>query len=444
MRTPAEWSKNLKDGVITEDMLSSALYSVNKRAKNCRDKKREYQKKWDHYNNAEQYERQEILYYAQKEELLSVLQPLCIHREHLGYQRVRHYETDPGFIDELARCFCAGTICWSNSFVKNRYDFDYDFAYDSQRTYFFDEMLPDQEVLHYYLFYAIGGHTFHTPLRIDESAIDAYAKEHNLDIIDISRLTTKGYDINELCSTSFVSKVLKLLRSGKYSLCISDPNEWYDYEEDSDEYNGNKELDLIYSWNISNAIEFGWSLTLSEKVLERFDLSGEKYAKLAASIAEEEDKRLRACFEELKPKVQTKINAFDRILSRTTLSEKKSERRRQLKSLRKQLNHIYSRNTDIGISKHKIQSVDIVADFVELCDGETDYAPIGVASLKELVELIAETTGEDNLPECLIATMRHDIDVDLAAKYEKQYFSEEMARIKQLQKRLGRLAQNKS
>lgn len=46
MKTPAEFTKNLKEKVITEEMLEKALFSVNKRAKNYRDKKREYNRKY--------------------------------------------------------------------------------------------------------------------------------------------------------------------------------------------------------------------------------------------------------------------------------------------------------------------------------------------------------------------------------------------------------------
>lgn len=36
------WQTNLKNGIITKEMLEQALYSVNKRAKNYRDRAREY------------------------------------------------------------------------------------------------------------------------------------------------------------------------------------------------------------------------------------------------------------------------------------------------------------------------------------------------------------------------------------------------------------------
>ena len=49
MKTPKQWYENLKIGLITDDMLEAALYSVNKRAKNYRNKKREY----SHYRYAQ-------------------------------------------------------------------------------------------------------------------------------------------------------------------------------------------------------------------------------------------------------------------------------------------------------------------------------------------------------------------------------------------------------
>lgn len=37
MKTPTEYTKNLKKKTITEQMLSDCLFSINKRAKNYRD-----------------------------------------------------------------------------------------------------------------------------------------------------------------------------------------------------------------------------------------------------------------------------------------------------------------------------------------------------------------------------------------------------------------------
>ena len=58
MRTPSEFAKNLKSRCISMEMLDAALYSVNKRAKNWRNKKREYKhNRYDYYGN---YEKAEI------------------------------------------------------------------------------------------------------------------------------------------------------------------------------------------------------------------------------------------------------------------------------------------------------------------------------------------------------------------------------------------------
>lgn len=48
MRTPTEYTRNLKNKIITEKMLLDCLYSCNKRAKNWRDKEREYR---DYYRS---------------------------------------------------------------------------------------------------------------------------------------------------------------------------------------------------------------------------------------------------------------------------------------------------------------------------------------------------------------------------------------------------------
>ena len=54
MRTPAMYTKNLKNHVITTQMLLDCLFSVNKRAKNYRDQERKYRHmRYDYYDNEE-------------------------------------------------------------------------------------------------------------------------------------------------------------------------------------------------------------------------------------------------------------------------------------------------------------------------------------------------------------------------------------------------------
>lgn len=100
MRTPKEYTENLKRGIITEAMLQDCLFSVNKRAKNYRDKEREYRNRYrsnyyyrhDIYNNEERYRTKKNEYYAQKDLLLTILSPVCIHKELIGYERKRIYD----------------------------------------------------------------------------------------------------------------------------------------------------------------------------------------------------------------------------------------------------------------------------------------------------------------------------------------------------------------
>lgn len=50
MKTPEEYTKNLKKGIITDEMLNQCLYSVNKRAKNYRDRKKGYYGDYQYYS----------------------------------------------------------------------------------------------------------------------------------------------------------------------------------------------------------------------------------------------------------------------------------------------------------------------------------------------------------------------------------------------------------
>lgn len=82
MVTPKEYEKNIKKGIITEKMLAECIYSVNKRAKNYRDKireiwrKRAYNPYWyDKYGNEEKYAKLEMEYYDSKDKMLSLIKP---------------------------------------------------------------------------------------------------------------------------------------------------------------------------------------------------------------------------------------------------------------------------------------------------------------------------------------------------------------------------------
>lgn len=46
MVTPKIYTANMRKGIITDEMLASAIYSANKRAKYARDKEREYRREY--------------------------------------------------------------------------------------------------------------------------------------------------------------------------------------------------------------------------------------------------------------------------------------------------------------------------------------------------------------------------------------------------------------
>ena len=208
MRTPKEYVKNIKEGIITEAMLIDCLYSVNKRAKNYRDKAREYREyyryhryAYDKYDNVSKCTAKKEEYYSQKEKLLSVLQPTCIHKELFGYERVRIYDYEPAYRKNRKR------FVWENCY----YDHD-----EEREVWFGDIEDRSKPKYHYYLFYDINGtKTFHSP--ISEEDIEKY----NLKVIEIDQLETEGHDISDLISNQFVQKVLALIDSKNYKLVMS-------------------------------------------------------------------------------------------------------------------------------------------------------------------------------------------------------------------------------
>ena len=203
MRTPAAYNNNLKNHIITMQMLVDCLYSSNKRAKNWRDKQREYRERrsyyYDKYDNEGKAKEKKEEYYHQKEIMLSALKPVCIHKECYGYERTRIYDYESDYIkyyDEFV---------WKNSF--------YDKVEDAY-VCFGDIEDKSKPLYHYYLFYDVGcNRTFHTP--IEESEVSLY---DDLEVVEIDKLDTKGYDIADLLSNQFVTKVIKLIESEDFRL----------------------------------------------------------------------------------------------------------------------------------------------------------------------------------------------------------------------------------
>ena len=156
MRTPKKYIENLEHGIVTEQMLCDVLYSYNKRAKNWRDKKRQYKhsysiNSYSWFNNALENEQK---YYGYKTDILNLLEPECIHEELLENE----YET----------------------------------------------------IIQYYLFYVIGDHSFHHPIKKEE-----ICNYPNLKVVRIEQLITHGTTGDKLLSSQFADRVREALINGE-------------------------------------------------------------------------------------------------------------------------------------------------------------------------------------------------------------------------------------
>jgi len=167
MVTPKEYKKELLAKKVSMEMLGDVLYSYNKRAKNYRDKAREYHQNrwypWCHYDiSYEENARKSMRsFYKKKEAILMFLVPSALHK----VTRKNYSES-------------------------------------------FEE---------YYIFYQVGNHSFHTPICIND-----IGKYSDLSVVDIEDLQTEGKDVADLLSVQFCDKVLYALQSGRCHIVDSD------------------------------------------------------------------------------------------------------------------------------------------------------------------------------------------------------------------------------
>lgn len=230
MKTPKEYSNNLKNHIITDGMLENCLFSLNKRAKNCRDKIREYSRnryislvKLDY---GEVYEKKMNEYYSKKEELLKIVEPTCIHMEEQCAWHWFDPKEDDYYIDDRGN--------------ERRVWRDYSDGIP---------MLRDR----YYLYYKFPNYSFHTPINcegeydIERRKADAntkrvridkeygcfvdpqkqmkrkYIKENyrGMEIIELEDgIVTYGHEVRSLVSVQFVDKVIELYKSGDFRYIV--------------------------------------------------------------------------------------------------------------------------------------------------------------------------------------------------------------------------------
>ena len=205
MRTPKIYNDLIKNKEITNKIIAECIYSVNKRAKNYRDKIEDYkQAGFYRYkeNNIENAKEQKEKYYSMKEDLLLNFSPKLIHKQYAGEKRQRVYSYQKNY--EKLYNEKRNDIIWEDSY----YDYERNKEVD-----FLDYSLGEKKYF-YFLYFEIGEYSFHTP--ITEERVE---KNTQLEIKEIDEnFQTHGADIVDLLSTQFVQKVIDLLDSGDYTI----------------------------------------------------------------------------------------------------------------------------------------------------------------------------------------------------------------------------------
>jgi len=198
MKTPIEYTKKLKNGIITGEIVDHVLYSYNKRAKNYRDNRdnvsyllRNGYIADDKYGNYQRYDEIMREYYRKKAEVIKLYgkEPSLIHKLTLK-RRKRIYDYEDEFY----------SLNQSNIIYRGEY-YDRD---ESDYVCFADVMIDE---IAYYLLYEFPTHSYHQP--ISEMELTEYK---GLEIIQLDELTTSGEDIVNLLSVKFCDKVLSALR----------------------------------------------------------------------------------------------------------------------------------------------------------------------------------------------------------------------------------------
>ena len=205
MKTPKLYNDLINEKKITNEIIAECVYYVNKRAKNYRDKIKEYKNGRSHQHlesNIEKAEEEMGKYYQLKEEFLKVFTPNLIHKQFIGEKKKRVYSYEKKYEKLLKEK--TNDIFWKNSY----YDYDKDMEIE-----FFDYHLGTKKYL-YFLYCEIGEYSFHSPVseKIAESNTELEIQE-----ID-ENFKTHGSKNEGLLSMQFVKKVLELLQSEDYTI----------------------------------------------------------------------------------------------------------------------------------------------------------------------------------------------------------------------------------
>lgn len=185
MKTPKAYQKMLACDQLTDELIGQVIYSINKRAKNYRDKAADYRHdRFDRYNNFQQYQDKKVDCYQMKDDLLDLYLPLAIHTSQYDKRR-RIYDYESDYQSQR-----------KNSIYENRY-----WDHDELREVKFIDVLVSETV--YYLYYEIGSYSFHRPLKKQELA--TYSRLP-LKLLE-DNFKVHGEKIDKLLSLQFCKKV---------------------------------------------------------------------------------------------------------------------------------------------------------------------------------------------------------------------------------------------
>ena len=192
MKTPKLYNDLINEKKITNEIIAECVYYVNKRAKNYRDKIKEYKNGRSHQHlesNIEKAEEEMGKYYQLKEEFLKVFTPNLLHKQFIGEKKKRVYSYEKNY-EKLLK--------------EKTKDMEIEF---------FDYHLGTKKYL-YFLYCEIGEYSFHSPVseKIAESNTELEIQE-----ID-ENFKTHGSKNEGLLSMQFVKKVLELLQSEDYTI----------------------------------------------------------------------------------------------------------------------------------------------------------------------------------------------------------------------------------
>ena len=205
MKTPKLYNELINEKKITNEIIAECIYSVNKRAKNYRDKIKEYKNGRFHQHlesNIEKAEEEIRKYYQLKEEFLKVFTPILIHKQFICEEKKRVYSYEKNYEKLLQEK--TNDIFWENSY----YDYDKDMEIE-----FFDYYLGTKKYL-YFLYYEIAEYSLHSPISEEVAESNTELEIQEID----ENFKTHGSKIEGLLSMQFVKKVLELLQSEDYTI----------------------------------------------------------------------------------------------------------------------------------------------------------------------------------------------------------------------------------